>query len=130
VKNKTKIEQFHKLMNTYTVKHKKYARNEYSPSTVKSYISGLSYRMKISGLLDTTNSFIIKKMLLGMQRLHKMVDSRRPITIDLLLPYQLIYRNIVTYASLTNEIQQIHQLVKMQKRQVKNKTRFVLYTRY
>lgn len=41
--------------------------------------------MKISGLLDTTNSFIIKKMLLGMQRLHKRVDSRRPITIDLLV---------------------------------------------
>lgn len=41
--------------------------------------------MKIFGLLDTTNSFIIKKMLLGMQRLHKRVDSRRPITIDLLM---------------------------------------------
>ena len=39
----------------------------------------------MSGLLDTTNSFIIKKMLLGMQRLHKRVDSRRPITIDLLV---------------------------------------------
>jgi hypothetical protein len=60
------------------------SKNEYSPSTVKSYISGLSFRMTISGLLDTTNSFIIKKMLLGMQRLHKRVDSRRPITIDLL----------------------------------------------
>ena len=58
--------------------------NEYSPSTVKSCISGLSFRMKISGLLDTTNSFIIKKMLLGMQRLHKRVDSRT-ITIDLLV---------------------------------------------
>jgi bifunctional DNase/RNase len=45
----------------------------------------LSFRMTISGLLDTTNSFIIKKMLLGMQRLHKRVDSRRPITIDLLV---------------------------------------------
>ena len=37
------------------------SKNEYSPSTVKSYISGLSFRMKISGLLDTTNSLIIKK---------------------------------------------------------------------
>jgi hypothetical protein len=62
------------------------SKNEYSPSTVKSYISGLSFRVKISGLLDTTNySFIITKILLGMQRLHKRVDSRRPITIDLLV---------------------------------------------
>lgn len=61
------------------------SKNEYSPSTVKSYISSLSFTMKISGLLDTTNSFIITKMLLGMQRLHKRVDSRRPITIDLLM---------------------------------------------
>jgi truncated hemoglobin YjbI len=76
--------------------------------------------MKISGLLDTTNSFIIKKMLLGLQRLHKRVDSRRPITIDLLVH---IFYALLTYASLTNEIQQIHQLVKMQKRQVKNKTK-------
>ena len=51
------------------------SKNEYSPSTVKSYISGLSFRMKISGLLDTTNSFIIKQMLLGMQRLHKRVQE-------------------------------------------------------
>jgi hypothetical protein len=35
----------------------------------------LSFRMKISGLLDTTNSFIIKQMLLGMQRLHKRVQE-------------------------------------------------------
>jgi len=41
--------------------------------------------MKTSGLLDTTSSFIITKMLLGMQRLHKKVDSRRPNTIDLLM---------------------------------------------
>jgi bifunctional DNase/RNase len=64
--------------------------------------------MKISGLLDTTNSFIIKKMLLGLQRLHKRVDSRRPITIDLLM--HIFDALQYTCSSVVN----IHLLTKMQ----------------
>ena len=59
-------------------------KNRYAPATAKSYISGLSFKMKILGLKDTTNSFIIQKMLAGMQRLHKRVDARKPITFDIL----------------------------------------------
>lgn len=65
----------------------------YAPSTAKSYISGLSFKMKISGLSDTTDNFLISKMLMGMQRLYKRADSRKPITIDLLIRifYALCY---------------------------------------
>ena len=56
----------------------------YSPATAKSYISGISYKIKINNLEDRTQSFILKKMLQGMQRLDKKNDSRKPITIDIM----------------------------------------------
>jgi hypothetical protein len=37
-----------------------------------------------NNLEDRTQSFILKKMLQGMQRLDKKKDSRKPITIDIL----------------------------------------------
>jgi hypothetical protein len=49
------------------------------PATAKSYISGISYKIKINNLEDRTQSFILKKMLQGMQRLDKKKDSRKPI---------------------------------------------------
>ena len=56
----------------------------YSPATAKSYISGISYKIKINNLEDRTQSCILKRMLQGMQRLDKKNDSRTPITIDIL----------------------------------------------
>jgi hypothetical protein len=38
----------------------------YSPSTVKAYLSGISYDIKSNGLEDVTQSFIIQKMMRGM----------------------------------------------------------------
>jgi hypothetical protein len=60
------------------------SKKGYSPATAKSYISGISYKIKINNLEDRTQSFILKKMLQGMQGLDKKNDSRKPITIDIL----------------------------------------------
>ena len=57
----------------------------YSPSTVKTYISGIGFYLKIQGFLDLTSSFIIQKMLRGMLRLDRRFDCRRPITLDILI---------------------------------------------
>ena len=59
-------------------------KSGYKASTAKSYISGLSFKMKMLGMSDTTKSFIISKMLHGMEKLHKRVDARKPITFEIL----------------------------------------------
>lgn len=63
------------------------AYNSYSPSTAKSYISGLSFALKCRNIEDTTQSFIVKHMLRGMTRLHGIPDTRLPITIDMMLKF-------------------------------------------
>jgi hypothetical protein len=55
-----------------------------SPNTVKSYIAGISYFNKIHGFTDTTQSFILKKVLLGFSRSNMHHDARKPITLDIL----------------------------------------------
>lgn len=57
----------------------------YSPSTVKAYLSGISYYIKSNGLEDVTQSFIIQKMMRGMFRLDKRHDCRKPITLKILI---------------------------------------------
>jgi hypothetical protein len=58
--------------------------NGYSPSTVRAYISGLSFKLKTHGNEDITKSFIITKMLDGCDRLYKTQDARQPITLEIL----------------------------------------------
>ena len=53
-------------------------------STAKSYISGLRFKMKVMAIQDTTKSFVITKMLCGMERKHKRVNARKPITFEIL----------------------------------------------
>ena len=55
----------------------------YKASTAKSYISGLSFKMKVMAIQYTTKSFITK-MLCGMERMHKSVNARKPITFEIL----------------------------------------------
>jgi len=45
--------------------------NGYSPSTVRAYISGISFKLKTRGNEEITKSFIITKMLGGCDRLYK-----------------------------------------------------------
>ena len=56
----------------------------YEVSTAKSYISGLSFKMKVITIQNTTKSFVITKMLSGMERMHKRVNARKPITFEIL----------------------------------------------
>ncbi|XP_071137047.1 uncharacterized protein, partial [Mytilus edulis] len=56
----------------------------YAPSTAKSYIFGIAFKCKMLNITDNTHNFIIKKRLIGMERLDKRVDSRLPITPQIL----------------------------------------------
>jgi len=59
--------------------------NGFSPSTVKSYISGLNFFHKLRNYGDITEAFIVQKMLTGMRRSKsKSKDSRLPITYNIL----------------------------------------------
>ena len=55
-----------------------------SPSTARSYLSGLSFYMKSKGFDDVTDNFIVRKMLEGFQRCKRSRDLRAPITWTLL----------------------------------------------
>ena len=57
----------------------------YAPATVKVYLSGLSYWLKVMGINDLTESFILQKMLKGMDNLYSLADTRKPITLELLI---------------------------------------------
>ena len=52
----------------------------YSPATVSSYMSGISFYHKISSLQDSTSNFVFKKLLEGFKRTRKRRDVRAPIT--------------------------------------------------
>ena len=56
----------------------------YSSSTVRSYLAAISYYCKISGIPDTTQSFVVQKTLSGLCRSKKQLDNRKPITKDIL----------------------------------------------
>ena len=51
----------------------------------RSYISAISYESKIGNMEDTTQQFIVKKMLTGLNRLDARRDIRMPITREILL---------------------------------------------
>ncbi|CAG2200662.1 unnamed protein product [Mytilus edulis] len=57
----------------------------YQPSTIASYISAISFMHKIKFLQDPTDTFFIKKMLKGTKQLRHSVDTRLPITYDILV---------------------------------------------
>ena len=59
----------------------------YSPFTAKSYMSAISFVLKLNNQLDTTKSFLIQKMLKGMSKVHYRPDLRLPITIDMMLRF-------------------------------------------
>ena len=56
----------------------------YSPSTILSHVSALSYIHKLVGISDPTSAFLVKKMIKGCENLHTHKDSRLPITKDIL----------------------------------------------
>ena len=68
--------------------------NGYSPSTAKTYISAIGFKMKISNFSDTTESFLVKKLLTGMTKKYKTTDVRKPITVKVLSEMLKILPNI------------------------------------
>ncbi|XP_056001729.1 uncharacterized protein LOC130048715 [Ostrea edulis] len=56
-----------------------------SPSSLRTYISGLSHIFKIQGMADNTKSFMVAKILEGANRLAGKRDIRAPITYRILL---------------------------------------------
>ena len=56
----------------------------YSPSTLSTYCSGISFYHKLKCIKDPTEEFLVKKLLEGFKRSRKQVDSRQPITSSLL----------------------------------------------
>ena len=69
------------------------AYNSYTPSTAKTYVSALSFSLKCKGLQDTTQHFIVKQMLKGMNKLYGTSDMRLPITVQMMkqLPTALMH---------------------------------------
>lgn len=56
----------------------------YSPSTILSHVSALSYVHKLLNVFDPTSSFLVRKMIKGCENLHTNKESRLPITKDIL----------------------------------------------
>ena len=53
-------------------------------STIATYVAGLSFHQKIRGGSDPLDSFLIKKLLQGCKRTRRSIDSRAPVTSELL----------------------------------------------
>ena len=56
----------------------------YSPSTISTYVSGISFYHKIRNQPDPTSVFIVKKMIEGAKRAKTTCDVRSPITDSIL----------------------------------------------
>lgn len=60
----------------------------YAYRTAGCHIAAIGFSCKINGLTDTTQAFVVRKMLDGMKRLQNRSDTRKPINIKLL--YEII----------------------------------------
>lgn len=71
--------------------------SQFSEGTISSHISAFSYVHKLLGLPDPSQMFIVKILLRGCYKMGRSVDSRLPITRDILkkiinaLPHILIW---------------------------------------
>ena len=57
---------------------------EYASGTILSFMSALSFVHKILSLPDPTDSFLVKKLLLGCKKMRGQKDARLPITLSIL----------------------------------------------
>ena len=56
----------------------------YSPSSIASHVSAISFVHKLLPLSYPTNSFIVRKLIKGCNNLSRTIDTRIPITMDIL----------------------------------------------
>ena len=66
----------------------------YSPATIRLYIAGVSFATKCKGLLDTTQSFLVQKIIKGANNLHHQTDISSPITINMLSSMPLALQHV------------------------------------
>jgi hypothetical protein len=62
--------------------------------TVKTYLAGISFHCKISGMEDTTKSFVVNKLVEGLGRSTASQDARKPVTIDVLIKLTRVLRQV------------------------------------
>jgi hypothetical protein len=53
--------------------------------------------MKVMAIQDTTKSFVITTMLSGMERMHKGVNARKPITFEILEKIIDVFLHVYNY---------------------------------
>ncbi|MCG7867878.1 MAG: tyrosine-type recombinase/integrase [Candidatus Thiodiazotropha taylori] len=70
--------------------------NGYKHSTVSSYISGLSFYLKLNGMVDVTSAFIVRKLLKGMRKDRPSRDIRAPVTLDMLKAFPLALQSVAS----------------------------------
>ena len=58
--------------------------NQFSPATIATYMTAISYMSKLNGCDDHSTSFIVSKLLCAIQRKGAAPDMRLPIQLDLL----------------------------------------------
>ncbi|XP_048253513.1 uncharacterized protein LOC125381159 [Haliotis rufescens] len=73
----------------------------HAPSTVRTYMAGISTYHRLHSMEDRTGHFVITKMITGMQKCQGRQDHRKPITIDLL---KVIVNNLQFVCSSTYEV--------------------------
>ena len=56
----------------------------YAPSTIASNLSAISFFHKMLSFHDPTSHFAIKKIMVGTNKLHRSIDTRIPITLEIL----------------------------------------------
>ena len=69
---------------------------KYSPSTMMTYLSAISYVHKLKGVADPTHTFIVQKAICGAMKLKPNSDARLPITICILQKLNLALDNTVS----------------------------------
>ncbi|XP_046331235.2 uncharacterized protein LOC124114611 isoform X1 [Haliotis rufescens] len=73
----------------------------HAPSTVRTYMAGISTYHRLHSMEDRTGHFVITKMIMGMQKCQGRQDHRKPITINLL---KVIVNNLQFVCSSTYEV--------------------------
>ena len=57
----------------------------YAPTTIITYVSGLSYVHKMKGFEDPCASFVVQKFMAGALKINPSIDTRLPITLGILV---------------------------------------------
>ena len=84
-RNKLQIESHIPSTQTVVAQFIAYLFSEkYSPSTIYSHVSAISFQHKSGNFSDPTDSFVIKKILKGVHKLGSKPDVRLPITSEIL----------------------------------------------